>query len=227
MLMPLVPRVALAAASGLCGGSMHAAEPRCRAAMAAYSRLDDECLRRATMDWFDTMVVGHNLCPFAAAVRSDLRVAVVPGGTPEVSAALTEELSLLLAVPPERDATTLLLLPGDPFVAFDALMEYLPSAQELADVASAPAPVQVVPFHPDAAFSDSARDAADFATRSPLPMLHLLRDSDVKTAEARWVAAHPEPLYIQERNAAYLRGLGWEKARALSEGCWSWGGDVG
>ena len=190
--------------------------------MAAYSQRDDACLQQATMAWFDTMVVGHSLCPFAAAVRGDLRLAVVHGGVPEVDSALNEELGLLLAVPPEREATTLLLLPGEAFVAFESLMEYLQSAQDLADTASVDAPIQVVPFHPDAAFSDSERDAADFATRSPLPMLHLLRDSDVETAEARWVAAHPEPLFIQERNAAYLRGLGWEKARALSEGCWSW-----
>jgi len=61
-----------------------------------------------------------------------------------------------------------------------------------------------VPFHPEAVFSDApGADAADYATRSPFPMLHLLRDQDVSRAETSWQGAH-----IPSANADRLRGAG-------------------
>ena len=70
----------------------------------------------------------------------------------------------------------------------------------------------------DAEFGDCDNDAADLSMQSPLPMLHLLRDVDVQAAEERWAQLHApdSPPSIQERNAAYLRGLGYDKARTLS-----------
>ena len=56
-------------------------------------------------------------------------------------------------------------------------------------------------------------DAFDFSTRSPVPMLHLLRQADVDAGEEQWFAQGGLP--IQERNAAYLRGMGYEQAAAL------------
>ena len=54
--------------------------------------------------------------------------------------------------------------------------------------------------------------------RSPHPLLHLLRDADVEAAEMFWAARHApdEPPGIQERNAAYLRGMGWSAAAAAA-----------
>ena len=56
-------------------------------------------------------------------------------------------------------------------------------------------------------------DAFDFSTRSPVPMLHLLRQADVDAGEEQWFSQGGLP--IQERNAAYLRGIGYEQAAAL------------
>ena len=68
--------------------------------------------------------------------------------------------------------------------------------------------VQVVPVHPEALYDgdpDSTQhaDAAEYATRSPVPMLHLLRTSDVERAEREW-----EGPDICDSNASRLRGLG-------------------
>lgn len=83
--------------------------------------------------------------------------------------------------------------------------EALPASLSLSPLAAS---IQLVPFHPDASYSDLDRDPADFATRrvrpgagamtgnwrrfcpvltvafdslrrSPYPMIHLLRESDV------------------------------------------------
>jgi hypothetical protein len=63
--------------------------------------------------------------------------------------------------------------------------------------------IQLVPFHPEALYSETERDAAEYATRSPLPVIHLLRCSDIRRAEAEWEGAD-----IPSTNADRLRGMG-------------------
>jgi len=184
--------------------SMHGSQP-------------DEALVAATQRWIEGVIVAHNLCPFAAAVRPHTRYVVCRAHTMETFEA---ELRRLDAVDPAKAATTLVLLPGDEFAAFADLMVLQPDVQELADELGAD--VQALPFHPLATYSaagedeeveDDEGDAFDFSTRSPVPMLHLLRQADVDAGEEQWFAQGGLP--IQERNAAYLRGMGYEQAAAL------------
>ena len=73
-------------------------------------------------------------------------------------------------------------------------------------------------FHPEAEF-ELEGDPADVSMQSPFPMLHLLRDADVAAAEQTWAERHApnEPPSIQERNAAFFRGLGLEGARSRKQ----------
>jgi hypothetical protein len=196
---------------------------RCRALMSTSSALDDTALIAVTRCWIDKVVIGHNLCPFAAPVREHIRTTVCSGGSTAAMEALISELALLRAAPPQEPATTLIVLPNESFGQFDSLMRLQQHAQDVADEDEGAARVQVLPFHPDAAYSDAAHDPAHVSTRSPLPILHLLREADVDAAEEGWVESHnakgeaaPE---IQLRNAAYLRGIGWEQAHALTTLC--------
>ena len=183
--------------------------------MAASSSSDDAKLIRLTERWVEGFVVGHDLCPFAAAVRRHTRYAVCRAADP--LPAFESELRDLRAIDPAVAATTLVLLPGDEFGGFEALMELQPDVQDLADELGGPggAGVQVLPFHPQATYAeeDELHDAFDFTTRSPVPMLHLLREADVHAAEDSWHARGGSP--IQERNAAYMRGLGYDTAAAI------------
>ena len=97
--------------------SMHGSQP-------------DEALVAATQRWVDGVIVAHNLCPFAAAVRPHTRYVVCRAHTMETFEA---ELRRLDAVDPAKAATTLVLLPGDEFAAFADLMDLQPDVQELAD----------------------------------------------------------------------------------------------
>ncbi len=62
---------------------------------------------------------------------------------------------------------------------------------------------QLVPFHPCAVYGEDERDAAEYATRAPLPIVHLLREADVRRAEAEWEGGD-----IVSANADRLRGQG-------------------
>lgn len=189
----------------------------------------DDALERWTRRWIDVVVTGKNLCPFSAPVRgTPSRVVVTRDapGSPQLAGAIHAELLALHATDRARPATTFVLLAHAELASFEAYMEAVaPLAQSLASELTDGA-IQVVLFHPHAAWGDgdeSLRDAADFSTRSPVPMLHLLRDSDVVGAEAAWVRQHADAAEvpdIQQANAAWLRGIGYEEAERLWRACW-------
>jgi hypothetical protein len=64
---------------------------------------------------------------------------------------------------------------------WDDFMAILADAQRLA-AATSKQRTQLVPFHPRAQYGEDGRDAAEYATRAPLPIIHLLRDADVTCA---------------------------------------------
>ena len=134
------------------------------------------------------------------------------------------------AAPLDSPATTLFVLPSQPFAAnWDAFMAFHAEASEAAAAISGAAAkkhlscsclprasaerlycllhpadrTQLVPFHPCALYGDDERDAAEFATRAPLPIVHLLREADVRRAETEWDGGD-----IVSANADRLRGEG-------------------
>jgi len=56
---------------------------------------------------------------------------------------------------------------------------------------------------------------AQFANRSPFPMIHLLRQESVTDA----VDEHPNSVAIAQANARLLRGLGTERLEEMVEAC--------
>jgi hypothetical protein len=71
--------------------------------------------------------------------------------------------------------------------------------------------LQVASFHPDYLYEgNAADDPANFVTRSPYPMLHLLREASIDRA----VAAFPDASRIVDGNKRTLRALGhvgWQR----------------
>ena len=63
-----------------------------------------------------------------------------------------------------------------------------------------------------------AVDPADYTGRSPHPVLHLLRQSDVDAADQSWFERGPGD-DIRAKNAALLRGMGESKMRAALMKC--------
>jgi len=61
-------------------------------------------------------------------------------------------------------------------------------------------------------------DPADFTGRSPHPVLHLLRQSDVDAADKVWFSTGPGD-DIRAKNAALLRGMGVGKLRKMLRAC--------
>jgi len=161
----------------------------------------------STRQWLERAVIGLNLCPFAKAVyvRQQVRFAVTAAATrEELLEELRHELEMLGAATPQEIATTLLIHPRvmTDFIEFSFFLREIDAV--IRDVGQE-GTFQVANFHPHYEFAGSAPDdVANCTNRSPHPILHLLRESDIDRA----VAAFPEAATIYERNIATLRRLG-------------------
>ena len=158
--------------------------------------------------WLDEIIVGMNLCPFAAPVlaRGAVRIAVEESGEPaRLFDRFAEEIERLREAAPAALATTLLVAPRGPadFEAFHGLTGLF--EDWLAD-RGLDGELQVVSFHPRFRFADSDdRDMAKFVNRAPYPLWHLLRQADITAVTEAGDAATRR---IIERNSELLDELG-------------------
>jgi hypothetical protein len=168
----------------------------------------------ATRLWLEKAVIGLNLCPFAKAVyiREQIRYVVSDAESPEALIAdLMAELRHLEAADPEKVETTLIIHPR---VLTDFLdyNDFLEIAERVVDDLGLTGEIQVASFHPQYQFEGTGPDDIEnYTSRSPYPMLHLLREASVERA----VESIPDPAEIYEANIATMRRLGHAGWRRL------------
>lgn len=170
-----------------------------------------------TDNWIKSVVIGLNLCPFAAKafIKAGVRYVVVTEGSFENSLeTLAEELQFL-----DTNATietTLLIFPND-FADFEDYLDLTAMAEQLASDLNYDGICQIASFHPDYCFEGAeADDPANFTNRSIYPMLHLLREDSITKA----VENYPDPEGIPERNIAFARKKGLAYMQALRQACY-------
>jgi hypothetical protein len=165
-----------------------------------------------TRRWVDRLVVGLNLCPFAAAPHHSrtIRYAASQSVDPhEILADLLNELTLLEE--PGSARTTLLVITGA-LADFDDYLDLFSAAEDLIEQTGHAARFQLVSFHPDYLFEGAEPDdPANHTNRSPLPTIHILRRTDVAQA----IASHEDVGSIPDDNIARLRALGSEAIARL------------
>ena len=171
-----------------------------------------------TRAWVERAVIGLRLCPFAPAPHAAGRVRyeVCAARDPHtLLLALASELTHLVASPPERLETTLLIHPHvlNDFLDYN---DFLGEADDLVHGLGLEGEIQIASFHPQYRFAGSASDdIANATNRSPYPMLQLLREESVERALAG--IARPEAIF--EANIATLERLGADGWQALQRQC--------
>jgi hypothetical protein len=164
----------------------------------------NQCIAE-TLNWVREVVIGLNLCPFAARVLGEdkLRCVVFEGRD---TAVCLQELAIEATTLIDRgdtEATTLLIL-SQGFETFDDYLDLLAIATDLLADLNLDDALQLASFHPEYQFSHQPlSDPANYTNRSPFPMLHLLQQDSV-SAVLEHVA---DPASIPVRNMACLRGL--------------------
>ena len=164
--------------------------------------------------WLDQVVIGLNLCPFAARPRrlGQLRVVVSNAqDDEELIDELISEVELLLSEPVESTETSLLVVP-DMLKDFGTYNRFIDVAEMLIHQYGWEGKVQVASFHPDYCFEGTApEDDENLINRSPYPILHLIREKSIEEALSRF----PNPERIPERNVGRVCSLGTLDKRRL------------
>ncbi len=178
--------------------------------------MDDSTLTRIVCRWLETVVIGLELCPFAARPLQEDRVrfTVCHATTDDgLLAALQAELELM-----ENDPgieTTLLIHP-EVLQDFDAYNQFLDVTDALLEALDLKGVYQIASFHPEYRFAGTAADDAEnYSNRSPVPLLQILREASVEAV----VNDYPDIEGIPDRNIATLQRLGIEHMKAELERC--------
>ena len=75
---------------------------------------------------------------------------------------------------------------------------------------------QVASFHPDYQFAGTRpSDAENYSSRSPYPLLHILRESSISAA----ISQYPDIDDIPARNIDTLNAMGSQQLQALWQAC--------
>lgn len=167
-----------------------------------------------TRKWLEQVVIGLNLCPFAAKPFGMNRVRLAfseAANTAELTQDLIAEGQYLLEQPVQRLETTLLVHP----YVLTGFLDYNDYLHQVEDVLKAQDWVgvfQVASFHPGYQFAGSLPDAvSNYTNRSPYPTLHLIREARLK----RILEHYESPEQIPERNIALMEKMGRAKVEAL------------
>jgi len=162
--------------------------------------------------WLSDVVIAHNLCPFAKREydAGRVRFQVLNGNK---KAALLEtvahELKMLDKQP---DIETTLLIFADSLRGFSEYLDFLEIAQALLADQGYEGIYQLASFHPEYQFADSDYDdPSNYTNRSPLPVIHLLREASIEHA----VASHADIDSVPTRNIELAQSLGAAYWKAL------------
>lgn len=156
-----------------------------------YQDLPDSVVRSQTLDWIKQVVIGLNLCPFAASplASNKLSIETIRGHDAE-SIAAAVLLELILRV--DNPGTTVVVAPECSPDDFETYLQVLNFIEAIMEEHKLVGKVQVAPFHPLFEFGGRSDDddgaggdgkgIDNYTNRSPFPMFHVLREEEVGAA---------------------------------------------
>lgn len=167
-----------------------------------------------TRHWLKSIVVGLNLCPFAAPVlkQNTLHIEVCDKSLEkDIYRAVLEQMDFLQASDEDTVATSLLVF-SHALEDFDDYLIIVDMANELLEQTGLEGHIQIASFHPQYCFAEvPEEDISHYTNRSPYPMLHFIREAQM----ARVLKNYPNPEAIPNNNIECLRGLGIEALQQL------------
>lgn len=169
--------------------------------------------KQAILDWLDDVVIGLNLCPFAAKPRrqKQIHIDVFDGTENQLMSHLAAALEELDHLGPEKRETTLIALTNC-LQSFDDYNLFLGDADWVLERGDWVGTYQVASFHPNYQFEGThPQDPENLTNRSPYPILHLIREQSLESV----LEKYPAPEKIPETNIKRVQSLTQEQKLAL------------
>jgi hypothetical protein len=169
-----------------------------------------------TQNWIKTLVIGCNFCPFASREfkQNSIHYQVETGTT--VTGARQVILQECKRLDKNKSIGTTLIIFPDAFAEFDAYLQLVAYAENLLKQKKYTGIYQLATFHPLYQFDNTPfDDPANYTNRSIYPMLHLLREADVRKA----LQYYPNAAEIPERNIQFAREKGEAYLKMLRDSC--------
>lgn len=164
--------------------------------------------------WLDEVVIGLNLCPFAAKPQREKRVRIAISHATDEETLLNDlqtELERLSDTPVDELETTLLAIP-DMLENFEDYNDFLDAVDLWVEQFGWEGELQVASFHPQYQFADTEADEpGNLTNRSPWPLLHIIREESLEQA----IEHYPDVEGIPERNIKRMEALTADEKRKL------------
>ncbi|WP_282177411.1 DUF1415 domain-containing protein [Vibrio nereis] len=164
--------------------------------------------------WLNDVVIGLNLCPFAAKPQRNKQIKIFVSEADKEEALLEDILSQLLELEsksPDELETTLVVVPNmlDDFYDYNFFIDWVEALIRQQDWEGV---FQLATFHPDYCFGGAdPEDDENLTNRSPYPVFHLIREESME----RVLKHYPNPEAIPDTNIARVEALTAEERRKL------------
>ena len=164
--------------------------------------------------WLNDVVIGLNLCPFAAKPQRNKQIKIFVSEASQEEALLEDILMQLIELSntePEKLETTLVVVPNmlQDFWDYNFLIDWVEGLIKQQDWEGI---FQVATFHPDYCFGGSEpEDDENLTNRSPYPVFHLIREESMEKV----LKHYPDPESIPDTNIARVSALSEEERKKL------------
>ena len=171
---------------------------------------------KQTQCWLDSVIIKHNICPFAKRERDKGSIHFCVDENREISQALENLVIECERLDKQPEIETTLFLLAQLGQDFNDYLNFLDIASKLLIEQGYEGIYQLASFHPEYCFEQSEQDdPANYTNRSPHPMLHIIREQSLEKA----LQSYPNPELIPERNIEYCQNLGLKKMQAMLKQC--------
>ncbi|HHE1261031.1 TPA: DUF1415 domain-containing protein [Vibrio parahaemolyticus] len=175
---------------------------------------DINAITQQVDQWLNDVVIGLNLCPFAAKPQRNKQIKIFVSEATQEEALLEDILLQLIELSttePEKLETTLVVVPNmlQDFWDYNFCIDWVEGLIKQQDWEGI---FQVATFHPDYCFGGAApEDDENLTNRSPYPIFHLIREESMEKVLKRY----PDPESIPDTNIARVSALSEEERKKL------------
>ncbi|GBK97801.1 hypothetical protein VH1709_contig00011-0129 [Vibrio harveyi] len=178
------------------------------------SNTDINAITEQVDQWLNDVVIGLNLCPFAAKPQRNKQIKIFVSEALQEEALLEDILLQLIELSntePEKLETTLVVVPNmlQDFWDYNFFIDWVEGLIKQQDWEGI---FQVATFHPDYCFGGAEpEDDENLTNRSPYPVFHLIREESMEKV----LKHYPDPDSIPDTNIARVSALSEEERQKL------------